>query len=75
MGKVEVSKTSRLNDDRYSIVITMKDVFLHINFQEVFDRIKDLGFEHYSVNGIKNGYVESMTIEFWKPLPNDNDDE
>ncbi len=75
MGKVEVSKTSRLNDDRYSIVITMKDVFLHINFQEVFDRIKDLGFEHYSVNGIKNGYVESMTIEFWKPLPDDNDDE
>ncbi len=74
MGKVEVSKTSRLNDDRYLVLITMKDVFLHINFQEVFDRIKDLGFEHYSVNGIKNGYVESMTIEFWKPLPNDNDD-
>ena len=32
MGKVEVSKTSKFNDDRYSVVITMKDVFLHINF-------------------------------------------
>ena len=74
MGKVEVSKTSRLGDDRYSVVIKMKDVFFHINFEEVFGRTKDLGFENYAVNGIKNGYVESMTIEFWKPLPNDDDE-
>jgi len=74
MGKVEVIKTSKFNDDRYSVVITMKDVFLHINFEEVFDRIKDLGFEHYAVNGVKNGYIESLTIEFWKPLPKDNDE-
>lgn len=73
IGKVEVSKTSRLNDDRYLVVITMKDVFLHINFQEVFGRIKDLGFDNYHVDGVKNGYVESMTIEFWKPLPSDNE--
>lgn len=75
MGKVEVSKTSKFNDDRYSVVITMKDVFLHINFQEVFGRIKDLGFDNYHVDGVKNGYVECITIEFWKPLPKDNDDE
>lgn len=75
MGKVEVSKTSRLGDDRYSVVITMKDVFFHINFEEVFGRIKDLGFENYHVDGIKNGYVESMTIEFWKPLPKDDEDD
>lgn len=73
MGKVEVSKTSRLGDDRYSVVIKMKDVFFHINFEEVFGRIKDLGFENYHVDGIKNGYVESMTIEFWKPLPKDDE--
>jgi hypothetical protein len=75
MGQVEVSKTSKFNDDRYSVVITMKDVFFHINFEEVFGRIKELGFENYSVNGVKNGSSESMTIEFWKPLPKDEDDE
>jgi hypothetical protein len=75
MGKVEVSKTSKFNDDRYSVVITMKDVFFHINFEEVFGRIKELGFENYSVNGVKNGSLESMTIEFWKPLPKYEDDE
>ena len=75
MGKVEVSKTSRLNDDRYAVNIYIKDVFLNVNFAEVFDRIKDLGFENYSVNGVKNGYVESMTIEFWKPLTKELSDE
>jgi len=75
MGKVEVSKTSRLNDDRYSVNIYIKDVFLNVNFAEVFDRIKDLGFENYSVNGVKNRYVESMTIEFWKPLAKELSDE
>ena len=74
IGKVEVSKTSKFNDDRYSVVITMKDVFFHINFEEVFGRIKELGFENYHVDGIKNGYVECMTIEFWKPLPKDDED-
>ena len=75
MGKVEVSKTSRLNDDRYSVKILMKDILFKINFEEVLDRIKELGFEHYYIESVKNGYIESMTIEFWKPLPKDEDDE
>ena len=75
MGQVEVSKNSKFNDDRYSVVIKMKDVFFHINFEEVFGRIKELGFENYSVNGVKNGSSENMTIEFWKPLPKDDDDD
>ena len=75
MGKVEVSKTSRLNDDRYSVKIIMKDILFKINFEEVLDRIKELGFEHYYIESVKNGYIESMTIEFWKPLPKDEDDE
>jgi len=69
MGKVEVSKTSKFNDDRYSVTIYMKDIFFKINFEEVFGRIKELGFESYHVDGIKNGSSESMTISFWKPLP------
>lgn len=74
-GKVEVSKTSKFNDDRYSVTIYMKDIFFKINFEEVFGRIKELGFESYHVDGIKNGSSENMTIEFWKPLPVENDDE
>jgi hypothetical protein len=73
-GKVEVSKTSRLNDDRYSVKILMKDILFKINFEEVLDRIKELGFEHYYIESVKNGYIESMTIEFWKPLPKDDDE-
>jgi hypothetical protein len=69
MGKVEVSKTSRLNDDRYSVKIYIKDILFKINFEEVLDRIKELGFESYHVDGIKNGSSENMTIDFWKPLP------
>jgi hypothetical protein len=69
MGKVEVSKISTFNDDRYSVTIYMKDIFFKINFEEVFGRIKELGFESYHVDGIKNGSSESMTISFWKPLP------
>jgi hypothetical protein len=69
MGKVEVSKTSKFNDDRYSVTIYMKDIFFKINFEEVFGRIKELGFESYHVDGIKNGSSENMTIDFWKPLP------
>jgi hypothetical protein len=75
MGQVEVSKTSKFNDDRYSVMIRMKDIFFQINFEEVFGRIKELGFESYAVNGVKNGSSENMTIEFWKPLPKDEDDE
>ena len=69
MGKVEVSKTSLFNDDRYSVTIYMKDIFFKINFEEVFGRIKELGFESYHVDGVKNGSSENMTISFWKPLP------
>jgi hypothetical protein len=69
MGKVEVSKTSRLNDDRYSVKIYIKDILFKINFEEVLDRIKELGFESYHVDGVKNGSSENMTISFWKPLP------
>lgn len=73
MGKVEVSKTSKFNDDRYSVTIYMKDIFFKINFEEVFGRIKELGFESYHVDGIKNGSSENMTIDFWKPLPDDDE--
>ena len=73
MGKVEVSKTSKFNDDRYSVTIYMKDIFFKINFEEVFGRIKELGFESYHVDGVKNGSSENMTIEFWKPLPDDEE--
>jgi hypothetical protein len=73
MGKVEVSKTSKFNDDRYSVTIYMKDIFFKINFEEVFGRIKELGFESYHVDGIKNGSSENMTIDFWKPLPKDKE--
>ncbi len=73
-GKVEVSKTSKFNDDRYSVTIYMKDIFFKINFEEVFGRIKELGFESYHVDGIKNGSSENMTIDFWKPLPDEDDE-
>ena len=73
MGHVEVSKTSKFNDDRYAVEIRMKNIFFQINFEEVFGRIKELGFESYSVNGVKNGSSENMTIEFWKPLPKDKE--
>jgi hypothetical protein len=74
MGKVEVSKTSKFNDDRYSVTIYMKDIFFKINFEEVFGRIKELGFESYHVDGIKNGSSENMTIDFWKPLPDEDNE-
>jgi hypothetical protein len=74
MGKVEVSKTSKFNDDRYSVTIYMKDIFFKINFEEVFGRIKELGFESYHVDGIKNGSSENMTIDFWKSLPDEDDE-
>jgi len=74
MGKVEVSKTSKFNDDRYSVTIYMKDIFFKINFEEVFGRIKELGFESYHVDGIKNVSSENMTIDFLKPLPDEDDE-
>ena len=46
----------------------MKDIFLNISFEEVFGRIKDLGFENYSVNGVKNESSENMNLQFWRPL-------
>jgi hypothetical protein len=73
LGQVEVSKTSKFNDDRYSVTIYMKDIFFKINFEEVFGRIKELGFESYHVDGVKNGSSESMNISFWKPLPKDKE--
>ena len=69
MGQVRVSKTSKFRDNRYEVTITIKDIFFKINFEEVFGRIKDLGFESYHVDGVKNGSSEYMKIEFWKPLP------
>jgi hypothetical protein len=71
MGTVIVAKNSKFNDDRYEVNISVKDIFFHINFHEVFGRIKDLGFESYHVDGVKNGSSEYMKIEFWKPLPKD----
>jgi hypothetical protein len=67
MGNVRVSKVSYFNDNRYAVRIEMKDVFLKINFEEVFGRIKELGFESYHVEGSKNGSSELMTISFWEP--------
>jgi len=63
-----ILKLSRYNDDRYEVHIEMKDIFLNISFEEVFGRIKDLGFENYSVNGVKNGSSENMNLQFWRPL-------
>ena len=51
----------------------MKDIFFKINFEEVFGRIKELGFVSYHVDGVKNGSSESMNISFWKPLPKDKE--
>ena len=73
MGIVKVAKSSKFSDDRYEVNISVKDIFFHINFEEVIGRIKDLGFENYSVNGVKNGSSEYMKIEFWKPLPDGYD--
>jgi len=70
-----ILKTSKFNDDRYEVHIAMKDIFFKINFEEVFGRIKDLGFESYSVNGVKNGSTENMNLEFWKPLTKELRDE
>jgi hypothetical protein len=75
VGQVQVSKTSKFRDDRYAVDIRMKDIFFQINFEEVFGRIKDLGFESYHVDGVKNGSTEYMKIEFWKPLPKQDDEE
>ena len=69
MGQVSVSKISKFGDNRYEVTITIKDIFFKINFEEVFGRIKELGFESYHVDGVKNGSSEYMKIEFWKPLP------
>jgi hypothetical protein len=68
MGEVNISKISTFNDNRYSVFIKIKDIFFKINFEEVFGRIKDLGFENYHVDGLKNGSSENMTISFWKPI-------
>ena len=73
MGEVKVEKISQFNDNRYEVTITMKDIFFKINFEEVFGRIKELGFESYHVDGVKNGSSESMNISFWKPLPKDKE--
>lgn len=70
-----ILKTSKFNDDRYEVHISMKDIFFKISFEEVFGRIKDLGFENYSVNGVKNGSSENMNLEFWKPLSKEIKDE
>ena len=69
MGEVKVEKISQFNDNRYEVIVKMKDIFFKINFEEVFGRIKELGFESYHVDGVKNGSSESMNISFWKPLP------
>jgi hypothetical protein len=69
MGEVSILKISQFNDNRYEVTIKLKDIFFKINFEEVFGRIKDLGFESYHVDGVKNGSSEYMKIEFWKPLP------
>ena len=71
MGEVKVEKISQFNDNRYEVIVKMKDIFFKINFEEVFGRIKELGFESYHVDGVKNGSSESMNISFWKPLPKD----
>jgi hypothetical protein len=68
MGIVKVAKSSKFSDDRYEVSISVKYIFFHINFEEVFGRINDLGFESYHVDGVKNGSSEYMKIEFWKPL-------
>ena len=73
MGEVNVSKVSKFSDNRYEVIIKMKDIFFKINFEEVFGRIKELGFESYHVDGVKNGSTEYMKIEFWKPLPNEEE--
>lgn len=68
MGEVKVNKKSQYNDNRYEVDMKIKDIFFKINFEEVFGRIKDLGFESYCVDGVKNGSTEYVKIEFWKPL-------
>ena len=73
MGQVRVSKTSKFRDNRYEVTITMKDIFFKINFEEVFGRIKELGFESYHIDGVKKGSTEYMKIEFWKPLPKEEE--
>ena len=73
MGEVKVEKISQFNDNRYEVIVKMKDIFFKINFEEVFGRIKELGFESYHVDGVKNGSSESMNISFWKPLPKDKE--
>ena len=73
MGEVKVEKISQFNDNRYEVIVKMKDIFFKINFEEVFGRIKELGFESYHVDGVKNGSSESMNISFWKPLPTDKE--
>lgn len=70
-GEVKVSKTSKFNDDRYVVNLSMRDVFFKIDFQEVFNRIKDLGFDNYSVDGSKTQGREWMNLEFWRPKSKD----
>ncbi len=74
-GNCRILKTSKFNDDRYEVDIKMKDIFLRFNFQEVVQRMKDLGFDSYSVYGVKNGSSENMKFVFWKPLPKEITDE
>lgn len=71
----ESKETSQELLDKYADdIVKVITIFFKINFEEVFGRVKDLGFESYAVNGVKNGSSENMTIEFWKPLPKDDED-
>jgi len=65
-GEILISKTAKFRDERYEVRLELENVFLKINFEEVFGRVKEfMGIESYHITGTK----DLITIEFWKPLP------
>ena len=71
LGKINISKTSERNDNRYKIYLYSDDnIFLKVDFREVFGRMGDIGFVDYNVKANSGGYLE---MEFWKPLYSDSD--
>lgn len=75
-GDYRISKDSSNNDDRYIVDIKLKDAFFKISFEEIINRLEDLGFEGFSFKGTRNtNQIDNINIIFWRKLPKELRDE
>lgn len=73
LGEINISKTSERNDNRYKIHLYSDDnIFLKVDFREVFGRMSDIGFVDYNVKANSGGYLE---MEFWKTFDDSNNND